>query len=268
MPFRLDLEVNLQQCVIIAAKSGISFAIEESKLLESDRLLFPLKKIPNEQFRVFLEKLFPGLCRFIADGAVDKALKVALSSGKDKPQAAMMFLGADDFLSFASFAAIQGGKFVVARQLQNLAAGAAGAAISSIVLPVPVIGELALGAMLVSLAVKNTPDLLSWSIKEFQKGLFRDRLGKATMYLMGQYPPGRAQILWFEKQINAEAGNDDFTTLHKTLFFLRLQPPSVRRPWKKVLGNFAIPVARQVETGKSFKAERYLSIIRYLESKS
>jgi len=55
------------------------------------------------------------------------------------------------------------------------------------VLPVPIIGEVALGAILVSLAVKNAPGLLAWGVKEFQKGIFRDRLGKATMHLMGKY---------------------------------------------------------------------------------
>ncbi|MEW6710402.1 MAG: hypothetical protein AB1403_11320 [Candidatus Riflebacteria bacterium] len=268
LPYRLDLEVNLQQCVLIAAKSGINFALDQSKILESDKLLVPLQKIKNDEFRGQLEKLFPGMCRFLLNKGLDKVLNTALSSGQNKPQALIMSVGMDDFLAFVAYASVQAGKVVVEQQVKNLAAGAAGAAISAIVIPVPVVGEVALGAILVSLAVKNAPNLLSWGIAEFQKGMFRDRLGKATMYLMGKYPPGRSQVDWLIRQIKGEAARDDFTTLHKTLFFLRLQPVSVRRPWKKVLSSFAEPVQAQLEAGSSFKAERYLAIIRFLQSNS
>ncbi|EKD83214.1 MAG: hypothetical protein ACD_39C00814G0001 [uncultured bacterium] len=84
------------------------------------------------------------------------------------------------------------------------------------------------------------------------------------MYLMGKYPPGKGQVQWFEDQVKAETAKDDYSTLHRILFFLRLQPFQVRKPWKQAIKFYAPPVARQVEQRQSFKAERYLSIINYL----
>ncbi len=266
LAYRLDLEVNLHQCIIIAAKSGMNFAINESKILESPKFLVPLQKIQNQSFRQLLEKFFPSMCHFALNKGVEKILIRALLVGPNAGQSAFKLIGMDDFVAFATFAALQGGKFIVAQQVKNLAAGAVGGAVAAIVVPVPIIGEFALGAILVSLAVKNAPGLLSWGMEEFQKGIFRDRLGKATMYLMGKYPPGRNQIDWFNKQIAREASKDDYNTLHRVLFFLRLQPRSVRNPWKKALANFATPVAEQATKGTSFKAERYLSIVRFLQT--
>lgn len=266
--YRIDLEINLQECVKIAARSGINFAIDKSGLLESEKLLLPLKKIENKEFQNLLAKLFPSLCNFALNRGINKTLDLILSAGSGKPQSAFKAVGMDDFVSFVTFAAMQGGQYVIAQQVSNLAAGAAGAAVSTIVLPVPIIGEVALGAILVSLAVKNAPALLAWGVKEFQKGIFRDRLGKATMHLMGKYPPGRHQIVWFEKQIRSEAQKDDYQTLHRLLFFLRLQPLSVRRPWKKVLNSYAQIIETRVENADSFKAERYLAVIRFLQGNS
>lgn len=266
LPYRLDLEVNLQQCVFIAAKAGINFALNETKLLEDQKLLLPLQKINNAEFRKLLEKFFPAMCRFTLNKGIDKTLDTALSIGSGKPQSLLLSVGLDDFFSFAALAAIHGGKHVAAQQLKNLAAGSAGVALSAMVVPIPVVGEMAIGAFLVSLAIKNAPGVIDWSIQEFQRGIFRDRLGKATMYLMGKYPPGRFQVEWLQKQVGKEAEKDEFATLHKILFFLRLQPTSVRSPWKKVLASFAKPVAAKVSVGDSFKAERYLSVIRFLET--
>jgi len=123
---------------------------------------------------------------------------------------------------------------------------------------------VAIGAVLVNLAITNAPGLINWSVEEFKKGVFRDRLGKATMNLMGKYPPGNSQVRWFEDQVKTEAAKDDYSTLHRILFFLRLQPLNVRKPWKPALKYYVAPVARQAEKNASFKAERYLSIINYL----
>lgn len=165
---------------------------------------------------------------------------------------------------FAAYIGIEICKHIAAQQVKTLAMGTAGAALSAVTLPIPVIGQVAVGAMLVNLAITNAPGLINWSVEEFRKGVFRDRLGKATMYLMGKYPPGKAQVSWFDNQVKAEAGKDDYSTLHRILFFLRLQPLNVRKPWKQAIKFYVPPVARQAEQKQSFNAERYLSILNYL----
>jgi len=266
LPFKLDIEINLQQCVFIAAKSGINFAINESKVFESDNLLIPFKRVQNEEYRKLLEKFFPTMCRLVLNRGIDQVLNNLLSTSTNRSDNVFKAIGIDDLISLGTFASIHGVKHIAAHQLKNLAAGAAGSALATLVIPIPVFGELALGAMLVSLAIKNSPEIISWSIAEFQRGIFRDRLGKATLHLMGKYPPGSHQIQWFDKQIAAEAAKDEFETLHKTLFFLRLQPAGVRKPWKSALKLFRVPVAAMSDRKTSFKAERYLTIIDFLLS--
>lgn len=261
--YRLDLEINLQECVKIAAKAGINFAIAESGILESEKLLAPIKKITNDNLSILLERFFPKVVQLIVNKGTDSLLDGFLSAGKSRENI-LRYVGIDQLAPFTIFAAIEICKFVAAQQVKNLAMGTAGAALSTIVIPVPVIGQVAVGAMLVNLAITNAPGLINWSIDEFQKGVFRDRLGKATMHLMGKYPPGIAQIRWFENQVKAEAAKDDYSTLHRILFFLRLQPVPVRKPWKQALKLYVAPVSGQLKRSESFKAERYLSIINYL----
>lgn len=261
--YRLDLEINLQECVMIAAKAGISFAIEESGILESEKLLIPVRKISNDNLRLLLERFFPKMVRIVVNKGTDNILSSFLSAGSTRENI-LRSAGIDQLAPFTVFAAIEITKYLAAQQVKNLALGATGAALSTIIIPMPVIGQVAIGAMLVNLAITNTPGLINWSVEEFQKGVFRDRLGKATMHLMGRYPPGSSQVRWFENQVKSEAANDDYSTLHRILFFLRLQPMNVRKPWKPALKNYVAPVARQADKNASFKAERYLSIINYL----
>lgn len=268
LPFRLDLEINLQECVFIAAKSGIGFAIDESKILESDKLLIPLKNISNAQFKGLLEKFFPSICSFVADRSSSRFLNSALSIGAENKQQTLKAIGIDEVIAFTTFASLQAAKYVASQHVARIAAGSVGTVIATIVVPVPVVGEVAVGAMLISLAIHNAPALLEWSIKEFQKGMFRDRLGKITMHLMGKYPPGSYQVTWFIDQVKKEALKDEFVTLHKTLFFLRLQPRNVRLPWKKALRPLVEPLTKQSLKNQSFKAEKYLSIVNYLLSES
>lgn len=261
--YRLDLEIDLQECVMIAAKAGISFAIEESGILESEKLLIPVRKISNDNLRLLLERFFPKIVQIIVNKGTDNILSNFLSAGSTRENI-MRSAGIDQLAPFAVFTAIEMTKYIAAQQVKNLALGATGAALSTIVIPLPVIGQVAIGAVLVNLAITNAPGLINWSIEEFQKGVFRDRLGKATMNLMGKYPPGNSQVRWFEDQVKTEAAKDDYSTLHRILFFLRLQPMSVRKPWQPALKYYVAPVTRQAEKNASFKAERYLTIINYL----
>lgn len=259
--YRLDLEINLQECVFIAAKAGINFAIAESGILESERLLIPIKKISNENLRAILERFFPKLVQLAVNKGTANILNNFLSAGNG--QNVLRFAGIAEMGPFAAYIGIEICKHIAAQQVNSMAMGSAGAALSAVTLPMPVIGQVAVGAMLVNLAITNAPGLINWSVEEFRKGVFRDRLGKATMYLMGKYPPGKSQVSWFDKQVKSEAAKDDYATLHRILFFLRLQPLHVRKPWKQAIKFYVPPVARQAEQ-QSFKAERYLSIINYL----
>ncbi len=263
MVYRLDLEINLQECVLIAAKAGISFAIEETGVLESEKLLVPVRKISNENARMLLERFFPKVVQLAVNKGTDSLLNSFLSTGSDR-ESVLKYAGIEQLAPFAVFATVEITKYLAAQQVKNLAMGATGAALSTIVIPMPVIGQVAIGAILVNLAITNAPGLINWSVEEFKKGVFRDRLGKATMNLMGKYPPGNSQVRWFEDQVKAEAAKDDYSTLHRILFFLRLQPMNVRKPWKPALKYYVAPVVRQAEKNASFKAERYLSIINYL----
>jgi hypothetical protein len=260
--YRLDLEINLQECVLIAAKAGISFAIAESGILESDKLLGPVRKISNEHLRAILERFFPKLVQLAVNKGTTNILNNFLSAGNG--QNILRFAGIAELGPFATYIGIEICKHIAAQQVKTMAMGSAGAALSAITLPMPVIGQVAVGAMLVNLAITNAPGLINWSVEEFRKGVFRDRLGKATMCLMGKYPPGKSQVQWFEDQVKSEAAKDEYSTLHRILFFLRLQPLQVRKPWKQAIKFYAPPVARQAEQRQSFKAERYLSIINYL----
>ncbi|PKL46824.1 MAG: hypothetical protein CVV42_15080 [Candidatus Riflebacteria bacterium HGW-Riflebacteria-2] len=260
--YRLNLEINLQECVLIAAKTGVNFAIEESGILASEKLLIPIKKISNENLRAILERFFPKLVQLAVNKGTGNLLNSFLSAGNG--QNILRVSGIGELGPFATYIGIEICKHVAAQQVKNLAMGSAGAALSAVTLPMPVIGQVAVGAMLVNLAITNSPGLINWSVEEFRKGVFRDRLGKATMNLMGKYPPGKAQVSWFDKQVKAEATKDDYSTLHRILFFLRLQPLHVRKPWKQAIKFYVPPVARQAEQRQSFKAERYLSILNYL----
>ncbi|KAF1083523.1 MAG: hypothetical protein GQF41_0301 [Candidatus Rifleibacterium amylolyticum] len=260
--YRLDLEINLQECVFIAAKAGVNFAIAESGILESEKLLIPIKKISNEKLRAILERFFPKLVQLVVNKGTSNILNDLLSAGNG--QNVLRFAGIAELGPFAAYIGIEICKHIAAQQVKTMAMGSAGAALSAVTLPIPVIGQVAVGAMLVNLAITNAPGLINWSVEEFRKGVFRDRLGKATMYLMGKYPPGKAQVSWFDNQVKAEAGKDDYSTLHRILFFLRLQPLDVRKPWKQAIKFYVPPVARQAEQKQSFKAERYLSILNYL----
>ncbi|PKL39429.1 MAG: hypothetical protein CVV41_21130 [Candidatus Riflebacteria bacterium HGW-Riflebacteria-1] len=260
--YRLDLEINLQECVLIAAKAGVSFAIEESGIFESEKLLVPLKKISNENLRAILERFFPKLVQLAVNKGTGYLLNSFLSAGNG--QNILRISGIGELGPFATYIGIEICKHIAAQQVKALAMGSAGAALSAITLPMPVIGQVAVGAMLVNLAITNAPGLINWSVEEFRKGVFRDRLGKATMNLMGKYPPGKSQVKWFEDQVKAEVARDEYSTLHRILFFLRLQPLNVRKPWQQTLKFYVPPVARQAQQKQSFKAERYLSIINYL----
>lgn len=263
--YRLDLEINLQECVLIAAKAGVNFAIEESRILESDKLFVPIRKISDHNLRLLLERFFPKMVQLIVNKGTHNLLNGVLSAGNTR-ESVLRSVGIDQLAPFAIFAAIEISKYVAADLVKNMAMGSAGAALSTITLPVPVVGQVAVGAMLVNLAITNAPGLINWSVDEFKKGIFRDRLGKATMHLMGKYPPGIAQVRWFEDQVKSEAAKDDYSTLHRILFFLRLQPLNVRKPWKQALKAYVSPVSGQAQQGQSFKAERYLSIINFLQN--
>ncbi len=260
VPFRIDAEVKVDQCLKILAMMGMGMAIEQVDLIPVAKVSQLLAQVPSEHVRTVLQKFFPSLDNFLLKKLSSNFFDQLLKQGHVSGQAMLTSIGVGDFLGFLLGFGVGIAESAALAGVTNAAQLGVGAAI----ITMPGVGNVAVGAMLVVVSARLTQAAFTLGKEVVEWGIWRDRFAKIEGYLQGSWSPGKAQADWLEKQVAYEAARDDFSAVHRLIMHLRAMP-LLRRAWfKEYMQTLRVPIARQAEAKQSFVAQKYTAIIDVL----
>ncbi|MBF0407665.1 MAG: hypothetical protein HQM10_09945 [Candidatus Riflebacteria bacterium] len=261
--FNLDIEVNLEAClkisVLTLAGAGINSAISKVP----DFCPANVEKIAPKNVQLILEKFFPKVIEFLTGRSTSIAFDEFITLGQIQSRKFLSAIGIDEILGFtfnlsaglakdAATAAIKGGMI---------------AAAGSAALATPLIGNFAIGALMVVVADRVANVVLDVGLFIYEKGRYRDRFTKIDWFFKGQYPAGVWDTEWLEKQVSKEVKSESFKTIQELIFFLKRLPPENRNNWKSLIDKVKSPLKFKIQQDNSWGSEKFLGMLEILFEK-
>lgn len=263
LPYRLDMQVDLDEAMKVAGMAAFNRLIEDLSIFSSADYQKVFAAVPNKRLQEILGKLFPGFLKYLTTRTVDTAFDQVLEHGGANGTALLAGFNLDELIGFG----LNFGLGLVSTAAGGAAAGAAASAVGAAAITVPVIGEVAVGTVLVIVAAKTATTLVAWSKRAVQDTIFLDRFSKIDWYLLDRYPSGERDYNWFINQVNKESASEKYETLSQFMLFLRFRNLEIRRRWSPVMLQKIGPIleSRAVHH-QSWSAPKYRGMIDILFS--
>ncbi|MBF0407145.1 MAG: hypothetical protein HQM10_07320 [Candidatus Riflebacteria bacterium] len=257
--FKLNLEVDIGEAIKTASLAGINLSISALTYYSADMFLQSIQLQPIQNL---IKKLFPKCIKLVTGKATSSSVDEIIETGTISRERLLGNISIDEVLDFSIKLGISFACFIVTSATQ-------GAVISSVAmatLPIPVIGNVAMGALLGVIVSRTAAISVNVGLKYLHSKYVIIKFKRINRCLKEGSVYYEDLLYWLRENIAKETKKDEYRTIHKLLQFLRIKPVEEQRKWREILLTIRPILEFQSIQESSWIASRYISLLDLIVS--